>query len=311
MQRAFLSLVVLAALVGAGCTTPTPQTVDPTSVDGDDLGSDLGNATRPANNTTLALKPPVARMQVFGTDNALVFESDFVAENKSAANTVRGGAPVTFLASPSEAVEKAAKVEKWDWEFGDGSRASGRGVSHAFADTGGVFKVTLTVTDSNHLTDVLAVTLGVLPTKMFNETFSFDGAGTTGALGTDAGDAPVDFPLVLMGQMGGFPVAIDALTINITPSDPSSDFDVALIDADGNVTADTASSRTTLIGLEGEPGLPEPGAAHSLQLIDLAPGAYTLRVTYYFGPGSPFTVSGEVLYRVVNPQVEALSSGGH
>jgi subtilisin family serine protease len=43
-------------------------------------------------------------------------------------------------------------ITNWDWAFGDGTTGSGQVVTHAYA-AGGVFQVTLTVTDSNGGTD--------------------------------------------------------------------------------------------------------------------------------------------------------------
>lgn len=290
MQRALAILAVLAAAI-AGCTS-SPQPQEP--LDDTGLVDDLGSA---ANNTTIQYKPPVARMQVFDVDGALVYESNFVAENVTAPAPVQGGGPVTFLASLSEAVDKTASLARWDWDFGDGSTASGRGVSHAFRDTGGVFRVTLTVVDTHGLADQQTVTLGALATRTFNETLAFAGSLQAGSLGNVNQDGvdTMRHALELASEVEGFPVVVESLSLTLTPNEPTSDFDLYLLDAEGEELASSASG-------------PAPGGTESIELGEgeVGAGAYTVLVRLYAGANGSYAVAGEVLYRVVNPQVEEM-----
>lgn len=310
MRTKLLSLIAFAAMLAAGCTTPaetvqqTNDALDNTANAIDSAGNAANNAT---SNATVAAKPPVARMQVY--QGALVFESNFVADNTTAGATVKGGEAVNFLGSASEAVDKTATIAKWEWSFGDGQSASGRSVSHTFGDTGGIVRVALKVTDSHGLWDDLVLTLGVTPTKTFNVTIDLGGAlaGPSVLGAAPGGGETAAHPFPIEATMQGLPVVVDTIKLTITPSEPTSEFDLRVLDPAGNVTATTASG--SFIG--PEPALPNPGVAKSLELQGLEPGAYVLDVLLYFGAQGNYKITGEVLYKVVNPQVAALGSGGH
>lgn len=295
MRRLLAAAVVLAAVL-AGCTSQPAQPVEPNGT-----GTGSGDGGSGGNNTTRQYLPPVARMQVFDVDGALVFQSDFVADDRPQGGAVQGGGEVRLLGSESEAVDKTASITAWNWDFGDGARASGRGVSHAFPDTGGVFRVRLTVTDSHGLSDQLNVTLGVYATRTFNETVDLSGSLQVGTAVVGAGQAGVDVTthdLVLASESQGFPVEVEGLSLTLTPGEPTSDFDLYLLDAEGEEVASSANQ--------------SPGGAESLEFGpgELSPGTYTLRVVFYAGANGSYDIGGEVVYRVVNAQVEELF-GGH
>jgi hypothetical protein len=291
-MRVLLPLLALAVVV-AGCTSPAQPVQQPPPADGDGSG-DQGN------NTTRQYLPPVARMTIFDTSGAQVYESNFVADNATAGSAVQGGGEIRFLASGSTAVDPTATITAWNWAFGDGQRASGRSVTHTFPDTGGVFLVTLTVLDSHGLSDSLVVTLGAHATRTFAEPVQGSGtlqAGTLGNVLQDGTDVTA-LPLELAATRQGFPVEVEGLVVNLTAGEPTSDFDLFLLDAEGEVVARSAG-RT-------------PGGMEEVRFGpgEIAAGSYTLRIVLYAGANAAFTLGGEALYRVVNPQVEEMF-GGH
>jgi predicted small secreted protein len=301
MQRSTLSIAVLAvvAVALAGCTTPAQPPEDLTNTGN---GTVPGTGGTPLNNTTLpAFKPPVARMQVFDAGGALVYEANFVADNVTAPAAVQGGAPIRFVGSPSEAVDKTATISTWEWTFGDGGRATGRSVEHSFPDTGGVYRVTLRVVDSNQQADVQVVTLGVHATRTFTEAITGTGSlqlGTAGNAGQDGVDAAVH-TITLLDNVQGFPVEVEGLVLNVTPGEATSDFDIYLLDAEGEEVDSSANG-------------PAPGDMEEMAFGpgELGAADYTLRVVLFLGAQGTYTVAGEVTYRVVNPQVEEMF-GGH
>lgn len=296
-MRALAALLVLAVAV-AGCTGQPTQPVQPPPTDGGDGGTG-------GNNTTRVYLPPVARMQVFDVDGALVFESNFIADDAKAPSAVQGGGEVRFVGSNSEAVDKTATLEAWSWEFsGPGMpliRKAGRSVAQAFPDTGGIFRVTLTVADSHGLVDSLNLTMGVHATRTFTEPVTGGGSLQLGTLG-NAGQAGLDTaeqPLELKANVQGFTVEVEGLVLNVTPSEPTSDFDLFLLDEAGEEVDSSAN--------QGAPGAVE---ALSFGPGEISPGAYTIRVVLYAGVNGSYTLAGEVLYRVINADVEE-QFGGH
>jgi hypothetical protein len=314
MKRILACLLATAALV-AGCTTPgqTPgdDTLEPT---GDGNGTTgTGNTTRgnttTGNNTTLA-KPPVARMQVFEGGGALAFESNFVADNVTTPVHVKGGESITFLGSPSEAVDRTAKIEAWEWSFGDGATASGRSVNHSYSDLGGNFVVTLTVRDSNNLTDALTLALAAEPTREYVRPLNLTGNLQLGTLGValQEGLDLNELPLEVLGTIDGLPVEVVGARFTLTPGAPLSDFDLVLLDPQGNVSA--SDTGVPLVGV-GEPAPPEPGNPASIEVDTLATGPHTFQVILVLGADADYSLDGEVVYRVINPALHEADGHTH
>ncbi|MCA1813745.1 MAG: PKD domain-containing protein [Halobacteriales archaeon] len=287
--------LLLVAVTLAGCTSSNPPPADNNPPPTDTDGQDGFNDTPP-----VVFKPPVARMQVFDASNALAFESDFVAENRTAPVFVTGGANLTFSAANSAAVEATASVQSWRWSFGDGGFSSGRTVQHAFTDLGGLFTTTLTVTDSHQLSDVLNIVIAAEPTKTFNVTYNVTGALQGGLLGLpmQPGVDTETKDLNVSALVQGYPVVPVSAKFTLHPGEPTSDFDFSLKDPNGNTTQTAATE-------------PAPGADEVMTLGagDLKkPGTYQFAVVLYAGANGTYSITGEVIYKVVNPNVPAKPS---
>ena len=103
-----------------------------------------GCTTSPEETTPLAEKaPPVAQISASTTDED--------------AHSLR-----TFSAVGS--TDPDGNIISYQWDFDDGDTASGVTVTHAFSDAwGGVYEVTVTVTDNDGLSDTAAVTVFTFP----------------------------------------------------------------------------------------------------------------------------------------------------
>lgn len=129
--------------------------------------------------------PPVARMDVFNPDGEKVYETDFQAESgdfvNSKASAFGANETIRFSGTASEAVETGATIESYAWDFGDGATATGPNVEHAYQQFG-AFEPTLTVTDSEGVTDDITLRVVVFPaqiewnTQLANTSFE-DGPG--------------------------------------------------------------------------------------------------------------------------------------
>ncbi len=102
-------------------------------------------------------EPPVARARVFNGTGALVFGSDFVAEDGTT-QPVNRQAEITFVASDS--TDPDGSVTSFRWVFSDGAVEEGSTVRHTFED-GGVEAVRLEVTDDSGSTDDLTIQIPV------------------------------------------------------------------------------------------------------------------------------------------------------
>lgn len=76
-----------------------------------------------------------------------------VADFSVSPATVVAGQTATFDAGLSSATNKELPLVSYEWDFGDGSKASGKVASHTYAK-GGAYYVVLTVKDSKGQTDI-------------------------------------------------------------------------------------------------------------------------------------------------------------
>lgn len=104
---------------------------------------------------------PVARMRVLD-EVWQIWESDFLAESDSQRKKGTAG-NLTFLSSESEALAAGATLDSFVWTFDDGTVLEGKTVNRVFDLNGGNFSVTLTVTDSNGVSDTQRLDLALAP----------------------------------------------------------------------------------------------------------------------------------------------------
>jgi len=105
------------------------------------------------------------------------------------------GETVSFDGSGS--TDSDGTISSYEWDFGDGSTATGQTTSHSYSSSGD-YTVTLTVTDDKGATDTVSKTISVgtsnaAPSASFTvspsspktgETVNFDGSGSTDSDGT-------------------------------------------------------------------------------------------------------------------------------
>lgn len=199
-----------------------------------------------------AAKPPVARIEAFDAVGLRFFQSDFVADSPE--NLVIATGPnVTVQASASEAVAEGATLVSYEWDFGDGTTATGATAEHVYPLSGGRFTIRLTVTDSEGTSDSQVVKTalrpgkttakdtqggtitGVIPTSCSS---SDDGEGIeTHTVAVDAGQTPE-----------GVPADLVFLQVSLfADGNPhiGADLDLRVLDPDGSSIGSSSSDGTS------------------------------------------------------------------
>ena len=168
------------------------------------------------------------------------------------ASSKRGSAPLTVDFSAADASDPDGSVQKYAWEFGDGSGASGRSASHTYAASG-EFTVRLTVTDDDGATDSATLSVDV-------ESGQPSDAGPTRHEGSGDSVISIDPP-----TEGPFLLAI-------TGNDAGQYFVVTGHDADGNLTTNFVATTDPYDGVTLAP------SGNTVELEIMAPGAWTVDV---------------------------------
>jgi hypothetical protein len=141
---------------------------------------------------------PAARAAVYAPNGDQLYEPNFDVEDGAFANSASDGIPmgeeIRFTATESDAVADGAALESFEWDFGDGATATGQSVQHAY-DQPGVFPVTLTVTDSNDVSNTHTVHVVVTGWSQTMAATSFeegpeDWTGEEGYLAGEADQEP-------------------------------------------------------------------------------------------------------------------------
>lgn len=165
--RALLLVGLLAALPLSGCIEnmrdlkdrlgATEEPVDTAATDNETLET----PEVPEDNVTTPLKPPVARITLFGANGALVYKSSFEAADPEEPVFVRAPVTLQLLASDSETLEPGATITDYAWDFA-GMNMTGAKVEHALSEPGS-YPLTLTVKDSKGSVDTHNVTIAISP----------------------------------------------------------------------------------------------------------------------------------------------------
>lgn len=122
-------------------------------------GSDFGNAT--ARFASIRLVPP----GVIGGPN------DLIALFTSTPNAPNEDTTVLFDATSSLSANPNSTIVSYEWDFGDGDRASGRQVTHQF--DAGSHTVRLTIRDATNRSGTSSSVVTVTPTADPTPTFVF------------------------------------------------------------------------------------------------------------------------------------------
>jgi DNA/RNA endonuclease G (NUC1) len=179
------------------------------------------------------------------------------------AGSIEEGSSVTLNASGS--LDPNGSVVSYDWDFGDGTTATGVMVTHAYAQDG-VYNARVTVTDNDGLTGGalfavivtnVAPVVGAVPGGNVNVGSAYTVAGSFADPGADAWTATVDW-----GD-GSTPstatLATRAFSLSHTYTTPGA-FTVAVTIADDD--SSTSTMHTVLVSQ------PAPGLDAALPLID-------------------------------------------
>ena len=250
-----IPLLLTLALLGSGCIAnmaDLKDTVQPAALD--DAGAPPVAA--PVQNAT-NLTPPVARIQVFGANNALLYASDFKAANVTSPLMVPAGVELTFLSGESAAVAPGATIAKASWSVAGNTTEAAKAT--ATLPGPGLYPLVLTVTDTQGATDQQALSLGVMPEPFdvamnmtAGQTFGVNGQGQAARLAFD-----------LSAEAAGKPATIQ--NVRLVASPPlTCDVTLALLDGDGAPIAEAndadASSGDQTETLDAG-ALPEAGYA--------------------------------------------------
>ena len=272
-MRVLLPLLVLA-LASTGCIAnmaDLKDKVQPAAVEQPEALQPADLA--PVNATNLT--PPVARIQVFGANNALLYASDFKADNVTSPLMVPAGVELTFLSGESAAVAAGAKIAKVAWSV-DGKLTQAAKATATLPGPG-LYPLVLTVTDSQGATDSQSIPLGVMP-EPFDVTtnmtagpvFGAEGQGQGARLAFDLGTAAAGKPAIIR-------------TVRVAALPPlSCDATLALLDGDGAPIAEANDADATT-GDQAEAidagALPEGGYAIAVTpTACLAPDGFPVQV---------------------------------
>jgi hypothetical protein len=275
-MRALLPILALSLMTGCiASLADLDGDAPPTDAAGDALtpASDDADAAAPLANLT---KPPVARIQVFGASNALIYKADFKADNVTTPLAVPAGVELTFLSSESAPVEPGAKLARAVWTVNGKTLEATK--ANVTLPGPGLYPLTLTVTDSNGATDAQALALGVYP-----EPFDVTTNLTTGQMvGAEGQGQAARLAFSLTTDAAGVPATIQSVKLLAGPP-LTCDVTLALLDAEGAPLAEANDADATT-GDQAEAldagALPEGGYAVLLTPnACLAPEGFPVQVT--------------------------------
>lgn len=221
-MRTTIAITIALALSLTGCIAnlaglkesqeDMAETLEQTSAVLNQTAANLNSTGTGTTQQTVAQKPPVARISIFGENGALIYKTNFQAEDSTEILRVDQDAKLNLIASDSEAVERGATLSGFAWSLSGKSVEGGRQAT-LVAETPGVHVLTLTVTDSNGKSDTQSVKLGVAPKPFAVETQLVTGP-VAGAVG-EGQAAELTFDVSL--EPAGGPAKITSMTVTVTP----------------------------------------------------------------------------------------------
>ena len=113
------------------------------------------------DNLAVAWQTPTNSREVIGNANLCAYELTGVAPKAVVSATPTSGtSPLTVSFDGRASADSDGTIVSYQWEFGDGTIATGSTASHIYANAG-VFQARLTVTDNSGRTDSRSVTITV------------------------------------------------------------------------------------------------------------------------------------------------------
>lgn len=253
--------------------------------------ADAMNATGASVNANASTAAPVARITAFAAGGALIYKSNFQAEDPKDVVVVPEKSSVQLIAADSEAIAPGAKLTAYAWTL-DGKSIGTEKSATAAVEGPAKYLVVLTVTDSNGRTDTQTLTLGVAP-KPFDVVKEFmsdvvvgaehEGKGAALTFKLALADAEVPATVQAIKFVASPPVTCD---IGLAVTDPAGE-SMGNVDQAGNGGEETISAGAV------------PEGDYAIALIPITPCAAP--------EGMPVTVTVTFL-----PTIEGLEVGdGH
>lgn len=219
-MRTTLVFAIVVALSFAGCITNLAGVKGSQEETGNTLEqtSETLNQTATERNSTgtaqptVPQNPPVARISIFGENGALLYKTNFKAEDSTEILRVDQDAKLNLIASDSEAVERGATLSGFAWTL-SGKPIEGGRQATLLAETAGTHVLTLTVTDSNGKSDTQSVNLGIAPKPFVVETQLVTGPVAGAGGGGQAAELKFDVSL----EPAGVPANITSMSVTVTP----------------------------------------------------------------------------------------------
>jgi hypothetical protein len=301
MRSLALFLAVALALATSGCIANMADLKD--RIGGDEAVEpaavvDTPTApTTPVENTTKALKAPVARITVFGGNGALVYKATFQADDAAELVFVDAKSKLSLIAGESEALEPGATLTGFAWTLAGKPVEGGRQASAEVGEAG-LYPLTLTVTDSNGQKDTQNVTLAVAP-EAYDVVIELLSGPIAGAEGAPLAES-LAFTLAADESKG---TSIVQKVVIVAAPDPGLDAAIEVLDAEG-----------TSVGTADNAGHTDLDQTETIELGGIALGDYTVSISPFAGAdpdGVPVTITVTYMPIIAGLNDSGDAHGGH